>query len=500
MRGPSLTRITRGAVAALILFNLGFSSAPSSIPSSILARHGQILASPDAFPSGFRWCVATAAHQIEGDNIHSDWWEWENRPPACGPQGCVCKIRDCEKSGVAADHWNRLEEDTELLRRLGVQQYRLSIEWAKIEPRRGFYDEAAIVHYRREIELLQQAGIEPMITLHHFTLPLWLSRQGGWTWPGSADAFRKFTAIVYTRVAPGVRDWVTFNEPLVHLGGGYVTGQTPPGFGATQGAPSAEDFRRLYPAVRGLLLAHRDAYRELHRLARLHTQKPVRVGFAHHLRVFDPARSANLLDRLGAGFVDTLWNWMISDAIATGKLTLSVPFVFHYSETIEGLEGTEDFFGVNYYTRDRVRLEVLPKFNFRVEQTPETARNDLGWEIYPEGFYRVLKEVAARRPGLPVIVTENGLADRMDAKRTQFLRDHLQALHRAIQDGVPVEAYCHWSLLDNFEWIEGFGPRFGLYEVDYATQQRTLRPSGEVFSRMTRENRWKVQNARAAGR
>jgi beta-glucosidase len=183
-----------------------------------------------------------------------------------------------------------------------------------------------------------------------------------------------------------------------------------------------------------------------------------------------------------------IWNWMIPTALKTGKLTLSIPFFFHYSETLPSLVGTEDFFGINYYTRDTVQMELLPQFAVRFVTRSGSPRTDLDWEIYPKGLYRVLKEAHSRRSELPLLITENGIADRYDRQRVEFLKEHVVQLHRAIQEGTPVEGYCHWSLMDNFEWIEGFSPRFGLYEVDYSSQTRSLRASGKLFSDIARTN------------
>jgi beta-glucosidase len=434
------------------------------------------------FPPDFRWCVATAAHQIEGGNVHSDWWDWEQQPG---------RIRNGERSGAACDHWNRLEEDVGLLKQLGVRQYRFSVEWARLEPEPGVVDAAAVAHYRREVELLEAAGIEPLVTLHHFTFPRWVRAKGGWEWEGVGEAFERFTRLVYTRIAPRARDWVTVNEPLVHLESGYVRGLTPPGVqgagvgaGARDLAPSRESLGRLVPPLVGLLKAHVRAYRALHQLAGAEG-RAVRVGLAHHLRVFDPHRPL-WLDAPLAAALDGVWNWAVPDALRTGVLRASVPLLLDVSVPVEGLAGTQDFFGVNYYTRDRVSASVRGGLRLGMAVTAGARTNDMGWEVYPEGLYRVLMGVHARFPGLPIVLTENGTADRTDALRPAALRDHLLYLHKALREGARVEGYCHWSLMDNFEWMEGFGPRFGLYAVDYATQRRTPRGSAREYTRIIR--------------
>lgn len=422
------------------------------------------------FPKGFKWGTATAAHQIEGHNIHSDWWDWEKIPG---------KIKNNEPSGAACDHWNRMAEDVALMSELGVRAYRFTLEWAKIEPQPGEIDSSAVEHYRELLSLLDQAGIEPMITLHHFTSPRWLRERGAWEWEGAARAFGGYAKFCFSEIAQRCRDWTTVNEPMVHLGGGYVMGVTP---------PEKKGFEHLKTPLLGMLRAHAEAYSVLHETARS-LGRSVRVGMAHHLRIFDPKRRWNPIDRLLATNLSQAFNWTIAEALETGRVRMKIPGLVSIDEKIEGLAQTQDYVGVNYYTRDFI---TLGRREGKLEPVPSTRpgaeTNDLGWEIYPEGFVRVLREVARRIPSKPIFITENGIADRRDEKRPEFLVTHLHALHRAISEGIPVEGYFHWSLLDNFEWIEGFEPRFGLYEVDYSSLRRIRRRSAEIFAQITREN------------
>jgi beta-glucosidase len=420
-----------------------------------------------SFPAGFGWCVATSAHQIEGGNTESDWWQWEQTPG---------HIANGEKSGQADDHWNRVEEDTALLESLHVKTYRLSVEWAKIEPHEGFYDPSAVRHYHDEIALLQSKGIRPFITLQHFSLPAWLAAKGGWEWTGTPRAFANYSRYVYENVAPGVRDWVTVNEPLPMVFGGYQTGIYPPG--------EKRSFQQIVPVFTGILESHALAYHAVHdAAARLGFE--VRLGFAHHLRYFRAKTPLNPLDQLAAKMAEG-WNWDFPDAATTGVVKLYIPDVANVNVTIPGLKNSQDFIGVNYYSGDLI--SVSPTHGILNTQDPKAPKSDLGWDIVPEGFYEVLKEVAKRYPGKPVLITENGVADSRDTERSLFLKEHLAALYHAIQDGVPVEGYCHWSLMDNFEWNHGFSPRFGLYQVDYATQKRAARPSAALFSRIASDN------------
>jgi beta-glucosidase len=439
----------------LILFSLLIPALPNSAFAKVLS-----------FPANFKWCVATAAHQIEGDNTNSDWWAFEKNPGA---------IKNNEKSGKASDHWNRIEEDTQLMKDLNVKSYRFSIEWAKIEPQEGQWNQAAIDHYKNEIKTLRAQGIEPMITLHHFTFPNWVVAKGSWEWTEFPTAFKKYTEKVVTEIATDVQDWVTFNEPMVVIFGGYMAGVMP---------PKRNDSKAAGRALTAMLQAHVQSYNLIHAQNK---KTKVRVGFAHHLRVFEPMQRFNPIDWLLAKQLDKAWNWAFATAPETGRLQLYVPFLISVDQEIEGLKGTQDFFGVNYYTRDHIHFS-LTKFELERSVPAGALVNDLKWEIYSEGFYLILKEISKRFPSKDILVTENGIADHRDAFRKDFLASHFRAMHRAIAEGARVQAYCHWSLLDNFEWNEGFAPRFGLYEVNYTDQKRTPRGSALYFSEVAKKN------------
>lgn len=421
------------------------------------------------FPEGFRWSAATSAHQIEGGNDNSDWWDFEARPGA---------IKRGERSGRACDHWNRLEQDIGLLKALGLNHYRFSVEWARIEPVEGQFDQDVLDHYERELTLLREAGIEPLVTLHHFTLPRWVAAEGGWSWPKVAKAFERYSTAVYARLGGLVRDWITINEPMVLIVAGYLSADFP---------PRIKDPQAIAAPLSGLVRGHARAYHALHAAAKT-AGRAVRIGLAHHLRVFDPLRSWHPLDRLASTFIDESFNWMIPRALKTGRLSLRLPFVVSFDEEIPEAAGTEDFVGLNYYSRDLIRFTPATPLRFTRVDLPGQWRTDLGWEIYPEGLYRILKDIAKRYPSMPVMITENGLADAADESRPRFIREHLAWMHRAMMEGVNVESYSHWSLLDNFEWAEGFEPRFGLCHVDYETLARTPRGSALMFAEIARAN------------
>lgn len=422
-----------------------------------------------SFPRDFLWGTATAAHQVEGNNTNSDWWDWEAAGRVLGGQ----------RSGLACDHYRRFEQDFALLEALDQNAHRLSVEWARIEPRPGEFDRAELAHYRAVLESLRKHGIEPVVTLHHFTNPRWLSARGGWANPEVVARFERYVDRVVEALGDLVRYWVTLNEPNIYALYGYIFGTWPPGI---RSLPAA--FRVLAHMVR----AHGRAYHAIHRRA-----PDARVGIAHHWHPFDPYRERRL-DRWTARLRHEVFNRAFARAVQTGVLR----FPLGRGEPAPEARDSQDFFGLNYYSRDVVRFSWRhPHLLFGVDEPVEAPRTAFGWEIYPEGLTRSLLEVAAF--GKPVLVTENGVSDRNDELRPAYLVSHLRALHRAMEQGAPVIGYLHWSALDNFEWLEGFTQRFGLIAVDFRTQERRVKPSGELYAAICRTGTVPTEPAVAAG-
>jgi beta-glucosidase len=415
-------------------------------------------------PEGFRWCVSTSGHQIEGHNSASDWWEWEK------DAGRIA-------SGAAVDHLNHVEQDQAILSELGVSDYRLSIEWSRIEPREGFIDAAAVEHYRQEIEGLRARGIRPLITLQHFTLPNWLRLKGGFEWSGMPVAFAQFARLVYRDIAPKTADWITINEPTITVMFGYLQGLHPPG--------EKREFRDILPVLKAMAAVHGAAYFALHAEA-MRAGAPIRVTMAHHLRTLDPWSNWNPLDRMITSVGHEAFNWGMVDALETGHLKLKIPGMIDFDEVVPGLAGTQDFLAVNYYSGDLLTFSFSKGFETRSRDN--VKKTETGWDIYPEGLSRLLIEASQRYPGRSIMITENGVADSRDHLRPAFLRDHLSAVATAVAAGARVEGYCHWSLLDSFEWNEGFAPRFGLYSVDPKTFERQARPSARLYRDIIRQN------------
>jgi len=406
-------------------------------------------------PAGFLWGTATAAHQVEGGNIHNDWWAFEQTPS---------RIARGERSGSAVDHWNRVREDIALMKLLGANAYRFSVEWSRVESRDGTWDKSAWVHYRDEVRRLRDAGIEPMVTLHHFTLPRWLA--GGVIARTFPERFGIFAAEAARQLGREVTLWCTINEPNVLLYKGFVEGVWP---------PAIKDRAKASAAFANLLRAHAGA------AVAVHGEVPsAAVGAAIHLRVFDPARRWFLPDWVGANISAEAFNWAFYDSIASGRIRFQPPGFPKLDEELPGLQSSADWLGVNYYTRDFVRFSPRAPGLIELVAGPG-PKSDLGWEIYPEGLLRLLRE-AHRRYALPIYVTENGIADCRGSTRPAFLRAHVNAIDRAGREGLPVRGYFYWSLVDNFEWTDGFEPRFGLYSVNYNTMQRTPAGGSKTFA------------------
>ena len=408
------------------------------------------------FPEGFLWGAATASHQVEG-NSQNDWSEWEHanadrlaqeseaafawnpnwqqfRTQATNPTNYV--------SGLACDHYARFEEDFELARSLGHTAHRFSIEWSRVEPKEGVFDEAAIDHYRRVILALRQRSIEPFVTLWHWTLPLWLTKEGGIV---NDDLFppyfQRYTEKVVTALGSDVRFWVTLNEPDVVASRAYLKGAWP---------PQKKNPLSFLRATNSLITAHKRSYGSIKRI-----DPNAQVGIAKHQVVFETARPT-LINTLLQKTAHYFWNRWFLDRIR------------HH----------QDFIGLNHYNRNTVDNG----FN----RNPNMVQTDIGWDYCPGSIYQAITELAPY--GKPIYITENGLADADDNLRQEFIPRALTAVHRAITDGADVRGYLHWSLLDNFEWDKGFWPRFGLIAIDYQTQVRTPRPSAYAYAEVCRNN------------
>ncbi len=377
------------------------------------------------FPKGFLWGAATSAHQVEG-NHDNDWTEWEKEGHPI--------------SGHACDHYNRFREDFDIARSLGHNAHRFSLEWSRIEPQEGIFDEKEIAHYREVIAALRERGMEPFVTLWHWTLPLWMRDKGG----VASREFPRFFARFAERMAKEYKDdarfWITINEPMIWTTNAYLRGIWP---------PQKKSVVEFFHVVQHLIKAHRQAYRSIHAVyANKQKGRRVHVGIA---------KNNSFFEGWAAPLVRWFWNHWFLNRIAD----------------------RHDFIGLNYYFHNHIK-------GLQFNQNESKDVSDMGWEIYPEGIYHVLCDL--KKYHKPIYITENGIADAKDVKRTDFIRDHLRFTLKALRSGADVRGYFYWSLLDNFEWDKGFDPRFGLVEMDYQTMERHIRPSARAYCDIIQTN------------
>ncbi len=419
------------------------------------------------FPPGFAWGVATSSHQVEGGNHGNQWAAWEK----------LGRIKSKDSCGLACDWWQNAEQDFDLAQSLGVNALRLSVEWSRIEPEEGKWDEAALERYRQMLQGLHARGIRPFVTLHHFTNPIWFEEKGAFAVKGSVPLFQRFSRRVVEALGDLCRDWVTFNEPNVYTSLGYFLGEFPPG--------KRGRFLQAAQVTRNLCLAHAAAYRAIHSL-----QADANVGWAQHCIVFKPFRDS-ALNRWLSGFVDRRFNDNFAETILRGrapfpldKLGLSLPEV----------KDTCDYIGINYYSRLRVGSALLsPKTMFlQFEVSPHKPRGDSGvdflyGEAYPKGLRRAVKRFAGF--GKPIYILENGVPDRTDRIRPWLLKKEVKQMRKLLAEGIDLRGYFHWSLTDNFEWNQGWYLRFGLIELDPVTQLREPRASAQVYADIISKNR-----------
>jgi len=413
------------------------------------------------FPTDFKWGIATAAHQVEGKNTHNDWWTWEQIDG---------HIKNGHTSGLACDWWKNAEADFDRAVRMGLNALRLSVEWSRIEPRPGEFDDSALERYSHMLRGLRERGIEPMVTLHHFTNPRWLAEEGGWENPETIKLFARFVHRVVEVLGQQCDLWCTINEPNVYSYLGYLEGIFPPG---------QSSLRTATRVVRHLMAGHAAAYREIHTI-----QPRARVGFAHNMIVFDPANARSPMDRRVARLADRAYNQAILTALTKGRWTLPVGLGLAWK-----LRGTLDWIGLNYYTRDLVAFDPTQRqtlFSRRLHADDAELLDGGYGEFYPKGLFRCLQRLA--RLGLPIYVTENGIPDNDDDQRPRYLLTHLHQMWHAIQLCYPVMGYYHWTLVDNFEWAEGWTLRFGLIELDPKSQARTPRRSAELYANIAQAN------------
>ncbi len=404
------------------------------------------------FPDGFLWGASTSAHQVEGGNVNN-WSQWEknnaNRlaseakskyslhqqnkfPEMFNPENYI--------SGNAVDHYNRYEEDFNIAKSLGHNVHRFSIEWSRIEPEEGKFDEKEIEHYRKVIKALRTRGIEPFITLWHWPLPIWLSEKGGWELDEMPDYFEKYVKKIVESL-DDVKFWITINEPQIFSGNSFLIGIWP---------PQKKSIWSYMKVIKNLILSHKKAYHVIKE-----TLSDAQVGVAID-NIYFEGYGYKILDIFLQKPIDWWWNYYF----------------------LNRLSKHQDFIGLNSYFKKKFFLKQAKKVS------------DLGWGMYNKTLYKTL--IGLKKYNLPIYITESGLADADDINREWFIKESLYGVHQSIEEGVDVRGYFYWSLVDNFEWDKGFWPRFGLIEVDYETMERKIRSSAFKYAEVCKTNRLKL--------
>lgn len=401
------------------------------------------------FPPDFFWGAATAAYQVEGGIYTTDWAKaaLEGRVPECGD---------------ACDHYNRYEADFDLVASMGHNAHRLSVEWARIEPEEGVFDDDAMVHYVSVTEALQKRGIHPSVTLWHFTLPTWFSESGGFERADAPEIFARYCTYVVQHLKDHCHHYATMNEPIVFATNGWFRGTWPPFkrfvlFDAltitNSGRQHEARFKRgvfaplflYFRVVRNLIRAHIAAYKAIK-----HVHLASDVSLVKHIIFFHA--NGNIFNRTLARFMNWWWTHRFMKRV-----------VAHC-----------DSIGINYY------------FHRKFGDTATYQKTDMDWDIYPQGIYGCIMMLT--RYQKPLYVAESGIADAIDDRRGSYITEQVYGVWRAIQDGADVRGHFYWSLMDNYEWALGFEKRFGLIEIDYTTQKRTIRPSAHIYERICRDN------------
>ncbi|MFC1878842.1 glycoside hydrolase family 1 protein [Chloroflexota bacterium] len=414
------------------------------------------------FPRGFLWGTATASHQVEGNNTNNNWSAWEEQPG---------RILNGQKSGAACDWWSgRWREDLDRAAEAGQNAHRLSIEWSRVQPTPDHWDENALDRYRDILRGMAERNMTPMVTLHHFSDPLWLVEKGGWENEMIDGYFAPYVRKVVEALQEYTNLWVTINEPNVLAASGFLLGDFPPG---------KQDPMTTMRVMANMVKAHTAAYHAIHDV-----QKTARVGLALQYRGFIPAKAWSPFDGWAAGLLSGLFNDFFAEALHSGVMK------FPWKRTrLPGAAGTQDFLGINYYTRERVAFKPFRAGELFAERSfaPDALLSQSGMIANdPEGLFEALKW--GRQFEVPMIVTENGVDDSNDEMRPRYLIENLHQVWRAVNFNYPVKGYFHWTLVDNFEWERGWTQRFGLWELDTETQARTKRPSADLYADICKVN------------
>lgn len=387
------------------------------------------------FRDGFLWGSSVASYQVEGNINNCDW-------SAAFPAGKACQ------------YYSKYEKYFDIAKELNQNIHRFSLEWSRIQPEEGKFDRLEIEHCKKVLLALRERGVKSMLTVWHWTLPIWFSELGGWENGKSSAYFQQYVKFVTEELGDLVDYWVVLNEPELYLSLAYFLGKFPP--------QKKMSLHSIF-VFKNLVDAHRKGYDTIHEII-----PDAKVSSALNLTYVDSFKDHSMVNSISA----KIWDW------------------FRNGLFLSCFSGKMDFFSVNYYFHDRIRIDLKQfPFIFRIQNENKEV-SDLGWEIYPEGIYHIL--MSLKRRNMPIFITENGLADKDDSKRAKFITEHLKWIHKAMGYGADVRGYLHWSLIDNFEWTFGFTPRFGLVEMNYGTMETKIRPSAFVYAAICKNNTIKI--------
>lgn len=429
------------------------------------------------FPKDFLWGAATAAPQIEGG------WDADGRTPSIWDIAPAGKIKNNDTCHAACDHYHHWKEDVALMKEIGLKSYRFSLSWSRIQPEKGKVNPKGIQFYRDLIDELRKAGIEPLVTIFHWDLPVWAYEEGGWLSEKMIPLFAEYTRIVVEALSDRVTYWIPMNEPQCFIMNGYMQGAHAP-------------FQHKYLALSKLTRICMRAFAESVRIIRANAKIPPKIGIAMAAGAYIPAsESEEAIEEArhktfyaGLGTMGNRW-W--SDPILLGKPVTAYGVYRTRKKDMPKFQCKLDFVGVNVYQPFQEG-----SWGNKPADVPEEKKTSMGWIIDGRVLYWTIR-FFHERYGLPVMVTENGMADNdiidtdgkiHDMKRIRFIQEYLSGVKRAVSEGIPVMGYQYWSLLDNFEWSEGYDPRFGLVYVDYATQKRVLKDSAFAYRKMIESN------------
>ena len=404
-----------------------------------------------SIPKDMLMGVATASMQIEGGKLDSNWHDWYERG----------FIKDGTNPATGNDHWEKWNEDTELMEKMGLGIYRFGIEWARIMPKEGVIDEDVLRRYREEILLIKEKGIKPLLTIHHFSNPMWFENKGGFTKRENLHYYIELVETAIRSFGDICSDYITINDPNVYATNSFFFGIWP---------PAEKSFSKTLAVMENLAWCHITAYELIHKMREEMGFSDTMVGCANHLRVFAPKNEKNLWYRIAAKLNSFLFQDALTDAMTLGKFTFPLK---NFAKLPKG-EYT-DFIGLNYYSRSTVS-------GIGDGVRENSPRNDLDWEIYPNGIVECAQRLYDVLPR-EIWVTENGTCDNSDSFRCRYLYEHLEAISKS---DLPFKRYYHWCFCDNLEWIEGNSAKFGLVEIDERTRERKIKTAGEFYSDIIR--------------